>query len=393
MKKMLAALVALTMIATLLSACDSSRDVTLTVWCSELDKEIITKMVDDFLATNPAIAGIQVEICEDDSTRETFENDPSSAADIICIPHDQLGALAAQGFILEITAEKHLSEINENTAPSVRAGQIEGKQYGFPSSFETHMLFYDRSLISDEAARSLEGIVSSEVHEGVVAFGMDFANAYYTANWFYTYGCLLFGENGEDSDYCDFDSDSGVAAMTYLIENRESFGDLSGDSAIELFLERRLAAYIGGPWNAAAITDALKGNYGCAKLPDVDGKEMQSFAGFKLYCVNANTKNENVSMELAAWLTNPENQKARFQERNLIPVALSLVDDIDVAVSTTARAVMAQGSNAVAMPSIPQMSNFWEPTGDFTLACYMGEVSIPELPARLKELTAIIRGK
>jgi len=119
---------------------------------------------------------------------------------------------------------------------------------------------------------------------------------------------------------------------------------------------------------------------------------MQSFAGFKLYCVNANTKNKNVAMDLAAWLTNPDNQKTRFQARNLIPVALSLADDIDVAVSTTAKAVMAQGSNAVAMPSIPEMSNFWEPTGDFTLACYKGEIGVSELPVKLSELTAIIKG-
>ena len=222
---------------------------------------------------------------------------------------------------------------------------------------------------------------------------MDFANAYFTANWFFTYGCNLFGESGEDRDFCDFDSEAGIAAMTFLIENRENFGDLDGDSATELFRENKLGAYIGGPWNAAAITDALGGNYGCAKLPSVDGKEMRSFAGFKLYCVNSNAKNKDAAMDLAAWLTNPDNQKTRFLGRNLIPVALSLADDIDMAVSTTAKAVMAQGANAIAMPSIPEMSNFWDPTGNFTLACYMGEIDIADLPEKLSELTATVLGK
>jgi len=392
MKRIFAALVAVAMFAMLLSGCGSGKNVTLTVWCAEMDKEIITTMVDGFLATNPAVKGIQIEICEDDHARETFEENPSAAADVICIPHDQLGALVSQGYLLEITEEKHIGEIKENTAPSIRAGQIDNKQYGFPSSFETHMLFYDRSIISDSAARTLEGIAASAVPDGAIPFGMDFANAYFTANWFFTYGCKLFGENGEDKNFCDFDSEAGIASMAYLIENRESFGDMNGDSATELFKEHKLGAYIGGPWNAAAITEALGGNYGCAKLPDVDGKEMHSFAGFKLYCVNADTKNKAVATDLAAWLTNPDNQKMRFQERNLIPVALSLADDIDVAVSTTAKAVMAQGSNAIAMPSIPEMSNFWEPAGDFTLACFMGDVGVSELPAKLSELTAVILG-
>ena len=392
MKRTIAAILAVALCAAMLSGCDSGRKVTLTVWCSEMDKEIVAAMVDGFLATNPHVKGIEIEICEDDHARETFEEDPSAAADVICIPHDQLGALVSQGYLLEIAGEEHIEEISGNTAPSIRAGQIEGKQYCFPSSFETHMLFYDRTIISDSAAQTLEGIVASAAPDGAIHFGMDFANAYFTANWFYTYGCKLFGENGEDKYFCDFDSGDGIAAMTYLIENRGNFGDLNGDSATELFKEHKLGAYVGGPWNAAAITDALGGNYGCAKLPSVDGKEMHSFAGFKLYCVNSNTNNKKVAMDLAAWLTNPDNQKMRFQERHLIPVALSLTDDIDVAVSTTAKAVMAQGANAVAMPSIPEMSNFWEPTGDFTLACFMGEIDVSELPAKLSELTAIILG-
>ena len=392
LKKSFSVLIAILLCAAFLPGCGSGKSVTLTVWCSEMDKDVITAMVNGFLATKPAIKGIEIEVHEDDHVRETFEENPSAAADVICIPHDQLGALVSQGYLLEITGDKHIEEISGNTAPSVRAGQIEGKQYGFPSSFETHMLFYDRTLISDSAAQTLEGIVASAVPDGAIHFGMDFANAYFTANWFYTYGCKLFGENGEDKDFCDFDSEDGIAAMTYLIENRENFGDVTGDTAADYFKEHRLGAYIGGPWNAAAITDALGGNYGCAKLPSVDGKEMHSFAGFKLYCVNTNTSNKNVAMDLAAFLTNPDNQKMRFQERHLIPVALSLADDIDVAVSTTAKAVMAQGSNAIAMPSIPEMSYFWEPTGDFTLACYAGEVGIPELPSKLSELTAKIKG-
>ena len=392
MKRIFLTLAIALLCAALLAGCNSGKNVTLTLWCAEMDKGIVTKMVSEFMATNPPVKDVLIEVCEDDLARETFEKEPAAAADVICIPHDQLGALVSQGFLSEITAEKHLAAIKENAAPSIRAGQIENKQFGFPSSFETHMLFYDRSIISDSGAETLEGIVASAIPEGGVPFGMDFSNAYFTANWFYTYGCKLFGENGEDKDYCDFDSNGGIAAMTYLIENRANFGDLNGEAAVELFKEHKLGAFIGGPWDAAAITDALKGNYGCAELPNVEGKAMRSFAGFKLYCVNSDTKNKQAAMDLAAWLTNPDNQKTRFQERNLIPVALTLADDIDVAVSTTAKAVMAQGANAIAMPSIPEMSNFWDPTGEFTLACFMGEIAIAELPAKLSELTATIKG-
>ena len=391
MKKLVYFLTAF-MCVCVLSACGTGKNEALTVWCADMDKGMVLQMVDDFLASKPGVGVINVEVCEDDNARERFEAEPDAAADVICIPHDQLGALAGKGYIIEITDAKYSSLIEGNTAPSVKAGQIDGRQYGFPSSFETHMLFYDKSLVSDDAARTLEGILEISAPDGGHRFAMDFGNAYFSANWFFTYGCMLFGENGEDRAYCDFDNAEGVAAMTYLIENREEFGNINGDSAVELFREHKLGAYIGGPWNAAAVTEALKGNYGCAKLPNVDGRDMKSFAGYKLYCVNANTKNKTAAMDLAAWLTNPDNQKTRFQARNLIPVAASLSDDTDVAVSATAKAVMAQGPYAIAMPSIPEMSNFWEPTGGFTLACYNGEVGISELQYKLSELAAAIKG-
>ena len=378
--------------AVLCSGCNREKNATLTLWCAEMDKEIITSMVSEFLLANPSVKGVQIEICEDDQTREKLEENLENAADVICVPHDQLGALVYKERLQEITEDIYIESISKNTELSIKAGQNDNRQYGFPSSFETQMLFYDRTIISDQAARTLEGIVSSAIPEGAVPFGMDFANAYYTANWFYMYGCMLFGENGDEKGLCDFDNECGIAAMTYLIENRESFGNMNGETATELFREHKLGSYIGGPWNAAAITDALKGNYGCTKLPDAGERKMKSFAGFKLYCVNSNTKYRKAAMDLAAWLTTPANQKMRFQERNLIPVALSLADDVDVAVSTTAKAVIAQGAYAIAMPSIPEMTNFWVPVGDFTLACYNGEVSIPDLPAKLSELTAIIKG-
>ncbi|MCL2488971.1 MAG: extracellular solute-binding protein [Oscillospiraceae bacterium] len=394
MKRKLAIFLAALILFTCASACGGGGDgSSLTVWCAEMDKEMITAMAEAFLADNSGVKEIKVEVCEDDSAQSTLEEDPAAAADVICIPHNQLGPLVNKNRLFEITGENHLADIHENTAPAVKAGQINGKQYGFPSSFETHMLFYDRSVIADADVLTLEGILSNAVTENGYPFVMEFGNAYFSANWFFTYGCKLFGDSGEDSTFCDFNGAGGVAAMTYLIENREKFGNYGGDDAIDLFKEHRLGAFIGGPWNAAAVTEVLKGNYGCAGLPSVDGKPMKSFAGYKLYCVNANTKNKETAMELAAWLTNPDNQKIRFQTRNLIPVAASLADDVDVAVSATAKAIMAQGPNAIAMPAISEMDNFWEPAGNLTLACYNGEIELSELQAKLDELTQEIIGE
>ena len=193
MKRCIAVLIAAIMCAALLSACDSGKKAVLTVWCAEKDFPVVTAMVNEFLASKPPVKDIIVEICEDDKARVMFEEDPDAAADIICIPHDQLGALVDDKLLLEISDSKYIEAIGHNTVPSINAGQVDGRQYGFPSSFETHMLFYDKSIVSETAARSLDGILSCKAPEGGYLFAMDFANAYFSANWFFTYGCRLFG--------------------------------------------------------------------------------------------------------------------------------------------------------------------------------------------------------
>ena len=396
---------------------------TLTVWCAGQDKEMITKMVDNFIkAKKPKVEKINVLVVEDDKTglmlRSFYEGNnesnfsaeeltdltnkkPATAGDVICMPHDQLGALVSKNYVSKITDDTHITDINKNTAPSVGAGKIGGVQYGFPSSFETHMLFYDTSIVTSGKEETLEGILSCVVPGGGFPFAMNFGDAYFSANWFFTYGCKLFGDSGEDASFCDFDSQNGIDAMTYVINNNEHFLNLywieetkksATDQAIELFEAHKLGAYISGPWDANAITDALTFNYGCAKLPAVEGKAMKSFAGYKLYCVNEKSKDKNTSMDLAAWLTNTENQKTRFNKRSLIPVSSSLANDPSVVNSgKTAKALLEQGPYAIAMPSIPEIADFWKYTGPFTADCYNGLITTGQLPAKLGELAALIK--
>jgi len=404
MKKFVSILIAAFLCVPFLSACTTASNEVLTVWCAKDDEAMIKKMVAEFIKEKkPDIKDIVVVVSEDDKVEEKIVGSadktpsaPSEIADVMCVLHNQLGTLVSKNAFLEITDQKYIDSISKNTTPSINAGKSNEKQYGFPSSFETQVLFYDKSLISEEAVKSLEGILASEVAGGF-SFGMNFEDSYYTAGWFFTYGCKLFGDLGEDETFCDFDSENGVAAMTYLINNRKKFGNFDVGNperidAAEMFKEKKLGAYIGGPWHAEVITKALSGNYGCTKLPSIDGRDMKSFAGFKLYCVNANTKNKTVALDLAEWLTNEANQKNRFDSRNLNPVAKSLANDEDVKVSGTAKAVLAQGPFAIAMPSIPKMGNFWDPktTRDFIFDCYNGKIAISDLQTKLDELVADI---
>ncbi|MCL2664434.1 MAG: extracellular solute-binding protein, partial [Defluviitaleaceae bacterium] len=132
-------------LAVLLVGCAGNKKEPLVVWCSQFDYEMISVMVESFKNAKKTDIKIIVEICEDSETREQIEG--GNFADVICIPHDQLGALADHGYLHPIANEKFFTEINKNTAPSVAAGRFGGVQYGFPSSFETHMLFYDKSIV------------------------------------------------------------------------------------------------------------------------------------------------------------------------------------------------------------------------------------------------------
>lgn len=371
----------------------------LTLWGSSDDQNMLGEMIEGFKTAYSDVTNeIEKKVTGEDKAAEEALKDIDAAADVFAVSHDQIGSLVSAGAIYEISGEYKEKIKNECSEGSVKAATYDSKLYGFPSSAETYLLYYDKSKLSDSDVKNLSTILSKSAADGVYKFGMNFKEGYYGSSVFFTAGCTLFGENGDDANSCDFDSDKGVNAAKF-IKSLKKQGVLNCDEneALTQIKSGKLMSYVTGPWKADAMKEALGDNYGVAKLPDVTIADttapLKSFAGYKIYVVNAKTKDPAAAMKLAQHLTSEASQLKRFKDRALLPVNKTVAQNSDVLADKTVAATLSQLEHSVPMPSIPQISKYWTAFKSFTDDCFNGNIADDQIKTKLTAMVKQILAK
>lgn len=407
MKKVICALIAGFVLSSSLTGCGKSNDkastdsssnktVKLTLWGAADDQTMLSEMVESFKKANPEKTyEITQKIMGEDDAKTEVLKDPSAAADVFAIAHDQLGALVSADAVYENTL--YADQVKSDAiSGAVSASTYNGKLYGYPASQKTYFLYYDKEIYSEDDVKSLDTMLTKEVSPGVSKFGMNMEDAYYTAAFFLTNGCELFGADGKDESVVTFNNNLALEAANY-ISGLKSKGvvSINDESSDTQFASRKLGAYVSGDWKATSFKDKLSSNYGVAPLPTIDmgsgAKHMKSFSGFNIYCVKAKTQFPEEAMALANFITNKENQAKRFEMRNLLPVNKELVSSNSLRTDETVSAILEQLEYSIPMPSIPRMSKFWEPTGAFTKDVFEGKIAKENMQTKLDQLVSDIK--
>lgn len=370
----------------------------LKLWGGGIDNDELNATVERFKAAYPdttfniTTADIGADICRDEVLK-----DPAAAADVFSFASDQIAGLVDAKALYRVTKNK--DQIIANNSPSsIQVATVADELYAYPSSNETYFLYYDKSLISDEEVGSLETIMAKETADGVYNFGVDINNGWYTAAFYLTSGAQLFGPDGLDPTICDFNSPAGVEAGNYLasLSQNPKFSFVDTDDILKAqFADRKLAAAVSGLWNSADIQTALGDDFGVAKLPTInlggEDKQMTSFANYKLFGVNAQTKQPLAAMALAEFITNSENQKARFDKLEWAPTSMELINDEAALAAKPALAAQAQQAQfATLQPSIPQIDKFWQPNEAFGAGLMDGSINKDNMQEKLDELVDAI---
>ena len=246
--------------------------------------------------------------------------------------------------------------------------------YGYPyASDNGYFMFYDKSVISDEQAQTLEGVIAAcESKKKKIGWALDVP--WYTAGWFFSFGCTYSVSYDYDSNYAEsevglegFNGESGIKASKAMakLTSSTAFAGKGTDNNIitSRFGTGDMAAAVSGTWLAKSLQETLGENYGVCKLPTVtvDGetKQLASFKGYKLFGVNSHCGNLPEAHKLAQFLSSEAMQEVRF-EKHLIGPTNKAVTALDaVKNDATIAALNAQNAFAVEQVSVP--SNFWEP--------------------------------
>ncbi|EPD07654.1 sugar ABC transporter periplasmic protein, partial [Lacticaseibacillus paracasei subsp. paracasei Lpp48] len=165
--------------------------------------------------------------------------------DVFEVPNDQLGSMADQGYINPLSPAATKKVKANNVAMSVKGVTWKNKLYAFPFAEQAQTVYYNKSKLSAEDVKDWDTLTS----KGVLA--TDFTNAYNFYPVFLSAGTYLYGKDGETLTGTNVNSAAGVAAMTWLAQQKQNKNVMQTSNALNQLKSGNAAATLDGPWDAA----------------------------------------------------------------------------------------------------------------------------------------------
>ena len=393
--RILSLVIALLMLTMVFAACNKDngnqqsnngekQKVTLTVWGSQEDQDMLKEMCAAFAAANPDkeykfLFGVQGE----GDAADKVLNDVTSGPDVFSFASDQINKLIAGGALNRIGGDFEKFVKENNSATSVDAATVtiggEDQLYAYPCTEDnTLFLYYDKSVIGDDQVDTLDELLDAAHAAGrKVHFKLN-NDGWYLSSFFFAYPDLGYNvtlnENMlETGVSINYNNAQGLAVMRALVKyvNHPALVIETDDSKLiagftpDADGNVEAAAGVSGTWNAQIIGSLLGENMGVAKLPtaEIGGeqKQLTTYMGCKLIGVNGYSQNKGEAHKLALWLTNEQNQLKRFETRGFGPSNKKVAASEAVANNAVIAAVMAQAKFSRAQKSVP--GNYWTPMG------------------------------
>ena len=339
--------------------------ISLKVWCSGDDLQFEKKLIKDFeelYKSDDGSYSFKIKasgaIGEDNAGGKIIES-PQDGADVFNFADDQLSTLVEAKAIAQVSDVFQNNLIANNTEDAVGVCSINGTPYAFPKTSDNgYFLYYDKRVFKDDSEVASFDDMIQKANSNKKSVYFNLTNPWYNAGVYFTAGVKIEYKDGKQTT--TFDSDEGLAAakaMCHLAESSDKgflgTAGSSGDNAAvqKGFKEGTLAAAVIGTWMGPAIKKAIgEENVGAAKLPTIlingEQKQTESFGGYKIVGVNQFSKYQITSQALAYFLTRPESQLKRYEERGLIPTSNEALADDKVKVDPALKAINDQKAYA-----------------------------------------------
>ena len=399
MKKLIALLLAVLMVASVLAACGGNKtsettdnsgkttdnsdpfygedNISLLVWAPDNAVSLTKQLCDDFIAKYPdKKITIDVQAQGESDAAAQLLNDLDKAADVFGFVCNNINKLQ-QGNALAPVVTDYLDDVkSRNTEFAVSTGTltVDGKEQllAYPETGENgYYLVYDKEYVSDDDAKTLEGVLAACQKAGKKCL-INIDNGFYGCMPLYTGGMINDGLKEDGTQiFNDYDEekvlDSLEAFAGLFHEYKDTF--MSADPArIGSGMAEdpsTVAAGIDGSWNAATVAKTLGDNYGAAKLPTINIKgtdtQIIGMNGAKLIGVNSRSKFPEAAQVLANYLTSEEVQTTRLEELNWLPSNKNAQQNDIVKNSPALSALLAQSEFSI--PQINIAETFWTPVG------------------------------
>ena len=363
---------------------EKKEKITLTVWGSQEDQEMLKAMCAAYAAANPDkeykfLFGVQGE----GDAADKVLNDVTSGPDVFSFASDQINKLYAGGALARVggAIEANVKEINSTGSVDAATITINGQDqlFAYPCTEDnTLFLYYDKSVIGEDDLDTLDKLLDAAHAAGKkVHFKLNddgwYLSSFFFANPNLGYEVTYDDKMVETAVSVNYNNAEGLAVMKALAKyvNHPALVIQTDDGKILAGFtpnaegKVEVAAAVSGTWNAKGIKELLGDNIGATKLPtvEIDGeqKQLTTFMGCKLIGVNGFSQNKAEAHKLAQWLTNEENQLKRFETRGFGPSNKNVAKSDAVKNDLIISAVMNQAQYSRAQKGVP--SNYWTPMG------------------------------
>jgi arabinogalactan oligomer / maltooligosaccharide transport system substrate-binding protein len=307
-----------------------------------------------------------------------------TGADVFMSPHDSFQHGVSAGLFLNLDARiaadlgERVNEVGMKTVTS------DGKVFGVPVSLETSCLFYNKDIVGDQPAATLEEIIEAakQYNDPVnndFYFLMTIGDGYKIYPMLSAYGFRIFGEDGIDADNPGFDTDEFEKGLELVGSLKEimpiSAIDLGNVSFLKSqFTEGKVAYEISGPWDITTFKESGV-NFGVTVLPTYNGKELTPFAGVQNAHVSAFTKYPIAAQLFAQHLVSDEAAGMMYRKANKITTLKDVSKIEGLSEDELIKPFVEQFANSQPMPSVSRISYFWTISAQTCQAVFDGQLT------------------
>ncbi len=353
MKKVIAFVLILMFAVSLLASCGGAGDKIIRVWVGEESVEFYQTLCNEYVAAHPDF-GFTVEVkgMDTGAVAGTISNDPTAAADIYTVAHDNIGKLAATNCAKPISDESLIAQVladNPESFRNVIYSTLNGNKYlfGVPYISQALFLYYNKALVTEEQAATFEGLREAAKAAGTKAVTVTGDDGYNMS--FALLATKVSDHSSSVKIYKDAESVAGgskgvsncqgddtVAIFRWLQDYAEDpngfkWASPDGWDADLDKANKGVLAVIGGAWHYNTAKAALgETNLGIALIPTFTLTERAveglsgvaagdvyrggTFADCKVFMINANSSKDKYvkEQELIKYMSGKEAQNGSY---------------------------------------------------------------------------------